>query len=244
MRTTGIYVIVLPLLFLLFAVAPAAMAQLVGLPQYGVLLSGTPDNPVVLNQSQHRILAFALRQRSGDQGLTTISNQVGLSQLTRGNAGPSGPGIPPGGTSLLLPQVAAPAVRTANGQRTGIGLTEVTLDSELFDDGLFVGPDLSHAYESITARITAEVSVDSILLSAKTGGELATAWEQIKQIAETPLVPSTPALGTITESRLVPDPNSPRQSAMQLLSVRERLGEKAAVAQAAASLAYPKLHKE
>src|ERR1700687_4461823 len=110
MRTTGIYVIVLPLLFLLFAVAPAAMAQLVGLPQYGVLLSGTPDNPVVLNQSQHRILAFALRQRSGDQGLTTISNQVGLSQWTRGNAGPSGPGIPPGGTSLLLPQVAAPAV--------------------------------------------------------------------------------------------------------------------------------------
>jgi len=81
MRTTGI----LPLLLLLFAVAPAAMAQLVGLPEYGVLLSGTPDNPAVLNQSQHRILAFALRQRSGDQGLTTISNQVGLSQLTRGN---------------------------------------------------------------------------------------------------------------------------------------------------------------
>lgn len=242
MRTTGIYVSVLPLLLLLFAVAPAAMAQLVGLPEYGVLLSGTRDNPVVLNQSQHRILAFALRQRSGDKGLATISNQVGLSQLTRGNAGPSGPGIPPGGTSLSLPQVAAPQVRTAPGQRTDIA--EVTLDSVLFDDGLFVGPDLSHAYESITARITAEVSVDSILLSAKTGGELATAWEQIKQIAETPLVPPTPAPGTIPESRLVPDPNSPRQSAMQLLSVRERLGEKAAVAQAAASLAYPKIHKE
>jgi hypothetical protein len=32
--------------------------------------------------------------------------------------------------------------------------------------------------------------------------------------------------------------------AMQLLVVRDRLGEKAAVAQAASSIAYPKIHKE
>jgi hypothetical protein len=34
------------------------------------------------------------------------------------------------------------------------------------------------------------------------------------------------------------------QFAMQLLAVRDRLGEKAAVAQAASSLTYPKIHKE
>lgn len=49
MRTRQTYSIsVIPLLLLLFAVAPAARAQLVGLPQYGVLLSGTLDNPVIL----------------------------------------------------------------------------------------------------------------------------------------------------------------------------------------------------
>jgi hypothetical protein len=222
---------VLPLLLLLIAVAPAARAQLVGLPQYGVLLSGTPDNPVVLNQSPHRILAFTLRQR-GDRSLMTFSNQAGLSQLTRGNGGPDGPGIPPGGTSLSPPQVMPAQVMAAPGQRAHIGYAEATLDSVLFDDGMFVGPDLGHMYESITARITAEVSVVSILLSAKTDGEFATAWEQIKQIAETPRVPPTSA----------PGPNS--QFAMQLLAVRDRLGEKAAVAKAAASLASPKIHKE
>jgi hypothetical protein len=236
MRTRQTYSIsVLPLLLLFFAVAPAAMAQLVGLPEYGVLLSGTPDNPVVLNQSPHRILAFALRQGRG----MFFSNQAGLSQLTRGNAGPEGPGIPPGGTSLSLPHVAAPQVMTAGG-RADIGHTEATLDSVLFDDGLLVGPDLGHMYE----RIAAEIFVDSLLLSAKTESDFATAWDQIKQIAETPLVPPTSAPGTTTTGRPFVDSNSRRQFARQLLSVRDRLGEKAAVAQAASSLAYPKIHKE
>jgi hypothetical protein len=253
MRTRQIYRIsVLPLLLLLFAVAPAAMAQLVGLPEYGVLLSGTPDNPVVLNQSPHRILAFTLRQGRG----MFLSNQAGLSQLTRGNAGPDGPGIPPGGTSLSLQRASVGAVAIVNGQRTDVGNTEATLDSVLFEDGLFVGPDLGHSYESITARIAAEISVDSILLSAKTDGELAAAWDQIKQIAETPPVPVTPASGCYAyiaaanacafnpTGRAFVDPNSPRQFAMQLLSVRDQLGENAAVAQAASSRTYPKIHKE
>jgi hypothetical protein len=244
---------VLLLLLFLFAVAPAAMAQLVGLPEYGVLLSGTPDNPVVLNQSQHRILAFTLRQGRG----MFVSNQAGLSQLRRGNAGPEGPGIPPGGTSLSSqPQPTAPIVTTANGQRADIGFTEATLDSVLFDDGLFVGPDLGHKYESITARIAAEVSVDSILLSAQTDSELATAWDQIKQIAETPpptsapeaTTPGPPCFAYVSGRGCVfspfGDPDSPRQFAIQLLSVRDHLGEKTAVAQAAASRAYPKIHKE
>jgi hypothetical protein len=252
MRTRQIHRISVLLLLLFFALAPAAMAQLVGLPEYAVLLSGTPDNPVVLNQSPHPILAFALRVRRGDQGFGTQSNLVGLSQLTRGNVGAAGPGIPPGGTSLSLSTQPSP-VTTVNGQRADIGNAEATLDSVLFDDGLFVGPDLGHVYESITAMITAEVSVDSLLLSAKTESDFATAWDQIKQIAETPLVPPSGCFAYIAPAnvcafnptgRALVDPNSPRQFAMQLLSVRDRLGEKAAVAQAASSLAYPKIHKE
>ena len=156
--------------------------------------------------------------------------------------------------------MAAPRVRGGGGAAGPVtDIAEATtLDSVLFDDGLIVGPDLGHMYESITARIAAEVSVGSLLLSAKTDGELATAWEQIKQIAETPLVPPTSAPVTTTAGRPCfayvsgigcvyspfADPNSPRQFAMQLLSVRDRLGERAAVAQAASSLAYPKIHKE
>jgi hypothetical protein len=242
MRTRQIYsVSVIRLLLLLVGVSPAVMAQLIGLPQYGVLLSGTPDNPVVLNQSLHRILAFALRLRRGDQDRfsETRSNQVGLNQLTRGYAaGPDGPGIPPGGTSLSLPQMMPTQTRNPAGQRTDIGFTEATLDSVLFDDGLFVGPDFIHIYESITARITAEVSVDSLLLSAKTDRDFAAAWYQIKQIAETPSVYHTPASEIGTAGRGVLDPNfSLRQLAIRLLAVRDRLGEKAAVARAAASLA-------
>ena len=128
MRTKWVYISsVLPLLVLPFAVSTTAMAQLIGLPPYRVLLTGTPDDPVVLNQSPQRILAFALRLQKGDQDRfpTTRSNQVGLGQLKTPNAGPSGPGIPPGGTSLsLLPQPMAPQTKNAAGQRTDIGYTE------------------------------------------------------------------------------------------------------------------------
>lgn len=245
---------VIPVLFLLSVVAPAALAQLTGLPEYGVLLSGTPDNPVVLNQSPHRILAFALRTRreGQDRFSGTHSNQVGLSQLTRGNADPDGPGIPPGGTSLSL-QPFPVGIGIVNGQRADIGNAEATLDSVLFDDGLFVGPDLGHVYESITARIAAEVSVDSILLSAKTDSEFTRAWEQIKQIAETPPGTTRSCFAYIASANVcafshegppVEDRNSPSQFANQLLFVRDRLGEKSAVAQAASSLTYPKIHKE
>ena len=56
--------------------------------------------------------------------------------------GPDGPGIPAGGTSLSLPQGNAPQTKNDAGQRTDIGYTKATLDSVLFDDGLFAGPDL------------------------------------------------------------------------------------------------------
>lgn len=242
----------LPFILVLLTMPSAVRAQLAGLPEYGVLLSGTPANPVVLNESPHRILAFALRVRRGDAGVVTQSNLVGLSQLTGGNAGADGPGIPPGGTSLSLPPQLSP-VPAVNGQRPDIGNTGAALDSVLFDDGLFVGPDLGHVYESLTAMITAEVSVDSLLLSAKTVSDFATAWDKIKQIAATPPVPPSGCFAYIVSAnvcaynptgRALVDPNSSRQVAMQLLSARDRLGEKAAVAQAASSLAYPIIHKE
>ena len=67
MRTKLVSDGVLPLLILLFSVSSTAMAQVTGLPQYGVILTGTPDDPVVLNQSPHRILVYALRLQQGDQ---------------------------------------------------------------------------------------------------------------------------------------------------------------------------------
>jgi hypothetical protein len=110
---------------------------------------------------------------------------------------------------------------------------------------LFVGPDLAHTFESITARINAELSVHSLLFSAKTVSEVAAAWDQIKQIAETTPVPPTPAPGIATGGRRVLDPYfSPRQFAIQLLAVRDRMGERAAVELAASSRAYPRIHKE
>ena len=47
MRTKLVSDGVLPLLILLFSVSSTAMAQVTHLPQYGVILTGAPDDPVV-----------------------------------------------------------------------------------------------------------------------------------------------------------------------------------------------------
>jgi hypothetical protein len=238
---------VLPLLILFFSVSSTAMAQLTGLPQYGVILAGTPDDPVILNQSPHRILVYALRLQKGDQDrypATRVKDY--LRQLTTPQTAPSGAGIAPGATSLSLPQVIAPQTKNAAGQRTDIGYTQATLDSVLFDNGQFVGPDVSHTFESTTARITGELSVHSLLLSAKTAAEVAAAWDKIKEIAETPVVPSTSAPGVPGAGRPgFGDPSYwPRQSAIQLLAVRDHMGEATAYALAASTQAYPKIQRE
>jgi hypothetical protein len=238
---------VLPLLILLFSVSSTAMAQLIGLPQYGVILTGTPDDPVVLNQSPHRILLYALRLQRGDQDRFPASRvRDFLGELTTLQIAPNGPGIAPGATSLSVLQMTAPQTRNAAGQRTDMGYTQATLDAVLFDNGQFVGPDVSRTFESTTERINGELSVHSLLLSAKTAAEVAAAWAKIKEIVETPAAPSIPASGVPGVGRPgFGDPSFwPRQSARVLLNVRDRMGEPAAFALAASTQAYPKIQRE
>lgn len=238
---------VLPLFTLLYSVSSSAMAQLTGLPQYGVILTGTADDPVVLNQSPHRFLVYALRLQKGDRdryAATRVRDFLG--ELTTLQLAPNGPGIAPGATSLSVPQMQATQTKNAAGQRTDIGYTQATLDAVLFDNGQFVGSDVSRTFERTTERINGELSVYSLLLSAKTAAEVAAAWAKIKEIAETPAAPSTPASGVPGAGRPgFGDPSFwPRQSARVLLNVRDRMGEAAAFALVASTQSYPKIQRE
>ena len=64
-------------------IALCAMAQTIGLPQYGVLLEGTADAPVLVNNSSQRILAYAWRyENSKSSSLTSFLGQLGTRPIS------------------------------------------------------------------------------------------------------------------------------------------------------------------
>jgi hypothetical protein len=125
----------------------SVMAQTTGLPQYGVLLEGTADAPVLKNNSAKRIFAYSLVYDNGGsstvdmlgqlqiQPISSVSIAPGVSYL----AGLRSSSIPGGGGGDRFP--APTQVRNASGMPTQH--TSATLDAVLFDDGHVVGPDRS-----------------------------------------------------------------------------------------------------
>jgi hypothetical protein len=225
--------------FSVFAVS-IMMAQTVGLPEYGIQLTGTVLSPVVVNNSSHRILAFTLQWeesgvRSG-QETTNFLLQFRSAELRRRGAG-VGPGESYGKDIAPIPP---PEVRTAGGEPPHAHATKVWLDSALFDNGLLVGPDLSNTFDALTRFVQAELAVHSLLLSAdKTSREAA--WSKIGEIAATqPNPPGDPVAGHAQYLAAFVAHNA----AEELLRVRDRAGEAAAIALAASTQAYPKIRKE
>ena len=210
-------------IFIVFlVVAAAAIAQMVGLPQAGVILAGTPASPVVINNSSHWILAYTLvNQNTAGRVLPHTYDMIG--QLRNNPRA----GIAPGAS---FPDGQLPRVETRDASGAPpLPPTQVSLDSVIFDNGELVGPDRAKIFDVITARLQAQKDVN---LAVEAG-----AWSKIQQIADGGNTGAPAPAGSEMYQR------SYRQRAViaatEMLRVRERTGDAGALQLAASMAAYP-----
>src|SRR5262245_17685917 len=112
----------------------------------------------------------------------------------------------------------------------------VILDAVIFEDGELVGPDLTNTFDMVSIRVKAEQDIHQKLLhSGNTAADRATVWGAIALAAQKRKVDDGPV-----------DPRYARMQAThaeELLRVRDRIGEAAAIELAKASAKYPKIWK-
>jgi tetratricopeptide (TPR) repeat protein len=151
-------------------------SSLVGLPQYGVTLSGTPENPVIENHSGRLLIGYDMKlATANDRGMILSAQIMALSALPAG--------VPDGGAVYARESVPVnsniPMPRPTHVVR-GAGLegpiVTATLRSVIFADGQFVGTDEQGAFEQFGKKLRA---VKEAGILAKTG-----AWDQIEALAQ------------------------------------------------------------
>ena len=155
----------------------AAAQTLVGLPQYGVELSGTVDNPVIINHSGKDIYetTVVLYAANGDRNGVSTENFYfnSLADVVHPGQTAEIHGGQPKPTDVVTiiydtPKGMTPAPMTV----------KIVLDSVVFGDGVFVGPDTVKSFsqtvdEFSIANSTAVRSWDELkLLTKLTPGSL------------------------------------------------------------------------
>ena len=203
-----------------------------GLPQYGVLLSGTVSSPIIVNNSSHRILAYTLLfdQKKRCVKPVRICDARPATQ-----------------TAYILGGIAPLAshrhdssaeVRDAKGQSPTIGAKAVVLDSVLFDDGTLVGPDKAGSFDQLTARIQAEKDVHAVVVTANGADSV---WTALERMASGQTVPAIqPSRSQMYQYRYQ---SMFKTYAAELLNVRVRAGNAAALDLARSSVFYPTIVK-
>jgi hypothetical protein len=153
--------------------AQVEQPALQGLPQYGVTLTGTLENPVLENHSGRVVIGYDMRfSDANGRGMT--QNQV---MPTSGLPA----GIPDGGSVYV--KVAAPVNPTVpmpSPVQVRVGgqgpIVTATLRSVIFADGQFVGVDEQGAFEQFAKKLKA---INEVGILAKTQ-----AWDQIEALAQ------------------------------------------------------------
>ena len=159
----------------------SAMAQTTGLPQYGVLLEGTADKPRLVNNSPHRIVAYAVRYDNQKRSsLVSMLGQVRTQPI-------SSVGIAPGDWVVFGQAGTLGGNGGVGGTRDARGLrfqhTSASLDAVLFEDGYVVGPDQGGMFDRLTSQIKDEQEVAALLLNTT---DREAAWATIQSIASSP----------------------------------------------------------
>jgi hypothetical protein len=158
--------------------------HLEGLPQYGVTLSGTPENPVIENRSGKTVIAYVvvIPEQGGSmsvhQILLTIHMPDGL---------PDGGLLRVHGNVHLNPAVPVQGPMESPAQQVSPGRpVSAVLQSVVFDDGQFVGANEHGAFELFAKRIGV---IREVGLLAKAG-----AWDHVETLAKalTKLSPRPP----------------------------------------------------
>lgn len=139
---------------------------MVGLPEYGVTLTGTPAEATIVNNSGKGLIGYVLRLEyaSGTsdyrRNLNTRGLRLNVSALgLRGRPGfldlpHDGVAIPPGG----MVRLEYPAVVTifSRSQVASTQPVKVVLDALIFAVSQFVGPDMGQRFEVLANQLIAE----------------------------------------------------------------------------------------
>jgi tetratricopeptide (TPR) repeat protein len=200
--------------------------SLEGLAQYGVTLSGNPENPVVENHSGRVVIGYDIKSADVNGRALLINQILAPSVLPAG--------IPDGGAVYALgnfpansniPMPNPPQVRPV-GQEP---IVRATLRSVVFADGQFVGVDEQGTFESFAKKLKGVTEV-GILAKSR-------AWDQVEVLAARGL-PSPPPGG---DDLLL---NSFRSlAASRLVETRRLKGDAAAVQLAEIFASLPTLWK-
>jgi hypothetical protein len=214
-----------------FLLSGVSVAQ-TGLAKHNVLLEGTPGALFIVNNSNHRILAYTLLfVTKNGQMAPSLHDMFG--QLRKQPM--SSVGIPPMTKFAHRPSTES---RDANGQNAVTQAVSVVLDSVVFENGMIVGPDKAGGFDQFSARVRAEQDAHSVLTKSNNS---ASAWLALEAFASGQTVPSVEAsrssLYQYRYQRVF------KVSAAALLTVRSRRGDVAALALAKSSDSYPMIVK-
>lgn len=166
-------------LIMLFALNVNAQTM-VGLPEHGVTLSGSPAIPVLENHSAKAIIAQMLRVYYANESVPINFGNLRDRELWRGM-----PASVPSGTTDKPFQVFVdhpPAIRLHG--TTPENPTAVVLDSVLFADGEMVGPDVVKYFDIVSTRIARIRALATLALQAQSNPQAqASFWAELDRIA-------------------------------------------------------------
>lgn len=129
-------------------------ATLIGLPDLRVELKESSGVPVVVNHSTRNIIGYVLRVEA-DTGITRLS-VLKLSSLARNPL--ESAGIQQGARDILIPGVQSGMQgppRKVHTDSSPVTINKISVDSVVFSDGEFAGPDTLHAFELLSLYVDA-----------------------------------------------------------------------------------------
>jgi hypothetical protein len=170
------------LLFALSALAGFGQdANLVGLPEYGVTLSGTPDNPVMENHSSQTIIGHVFRVYFTNGNLPINFANLKVRDIWEGRKG-----LEPNQTETPLMKffaVPKPSVRLQVQGQVMEAPVKVVLDSVVFANGQVVGPDVVQNFPMLTEQVAALRELATFALEAQQNSSLQpTLWSELDRL--------------------------------------------------------------
>lgn len=167
-----VFVTAVALFALLLAAVSALHAQeqqpamMVGMPEYSIVLSGSPENPVIVNHSGKAVIGYDVEIMDANGRRSGVGQIMALSVMPAGI--PDGDSAYVVGAAPVNPTVPMPtAARNASLEP----IVRAALLSVVFADGQFVGTDKFGIFERFNKELKATAEVGKL---AKTG-----AWDQV-----------------------------------------------------------------
>jgi hypothetical protein len=143
---------------------------LIGLPDYGVTLSGSPEEPVLENHSGRVVIGYDMETAYANGGGVILSAQIMAPSVLPA-------GIPDGGAIYVHGNVPV-GFQGGNRVKTSSQgpIVTATLHSVIFADGQFVGAGEQGAFELFAKKLTGVTEAGKL---AKTQ-----AWDQLEALEQ------------------------------------------------------------